>query len=586
MTHDPDEQQQPGQPVKKTPDNLKFGWHPDVPEPSEIEQNRADPSNDAEPVSFSGPSLIGDTPDSGHAYWTPSRPGELPPTIIQRKAPPTAQELLARYSKPAMMALTVAAVGSAGIVQNTLAATQSAGNADGNDSRNIQTADAEQQQLLFQLSNDAATDADAQATVAGADRTDPFIYTVEQGDWVRHIARDFGLHTMTIVWNNNLPDPDYILPGQELLILPVDGVMVEVQPGETLNSLATEFGVSTTAIINYEPNGISNPDVIQPGQVLLIPGGAPSNSSQAASTSGMSTESSNASTSGPEPASQPPPDTSGNDASDQQQEQSVEFDDSGATIVVDPGDTLAVIAERHGISVGELVELNDIEDVDELYPGDELVLPAGVEAQTAPDPEPEPQPEPEPEPDPEPQPEPEPQTAPEPEPTPEPEPEPEPTAAPQPDPTPTPEPEPSQSGPPSGIEGQLEYYANAYGVDPNLIKAVAWRESGWNQSAISSAGAIGIMQVMPGTATWIDNNLVSRSLDVRGSTADNIEAGTAYLAHRIDQFGSVEHGLAAYYMGPATVQNHGITATGRQYVDRILEIRGYIAANGGPPNWR
>jgi soluble lytic murein transglycosylase-like protein len=70
-----------------------------------------------------------------------------------------------------------------------------------------------------------------------------------------------------------------------------------------------------------------------------------------------------------------------------------------------------------------------------------------------------------------------------------------------------------------------------------------------------------------------------------GSAADNIHAGTAYLAHRINQFGSVEQGLAAYFLGPARVQN-GIPEAGWNYVNRIFEIRDYIAANGQPPNWR
>lgn len=600
--------------TRRLSDSQQFGWHPDAPTPTDYEQKTADvSSNDATPASFNGPSLLGDSPADAPAYWTPGQPGELPPTIIQRKAPPNGQELLAKYSKPAMMALTVAAVSSAGLAQNTQNTLAQANNsADTGESPHVQAADTEQQPQLFQLLGDTDEDVRTAAAGNGSDRTAPFLYTVERGDWVRHIARDFGLQTMTIVWNNNLPDPDFILPGQQLLILPVDGVMIEVQPGDTLNSVATHYGVSATAIINYEPNEITNPDMIQPGQVLIVPGGAPPAS---ATVSGSTTESgatttSNAGTATQESTSEPEPvqESAPAPQADPEpvEEQSASFNGASETVVVESGDTLAEIASRHGVSVDEMASLNGLSNVDVIQPGDELYLPDGVEAQPAPDPEPQPDPEPEPEPEPQPDPEPTPATQPVPAPEPEPEPtatpapaptatpEPEPTATPAPAPTATPEPEPTaapeppaqSSGPPSGIEAQLEYYANQYGLDPNLIKAVAWRESGWNQNAISSAGAIGVMQVMPGTATWINNNLVSRNLDVRGSTADNIEAGTAYLAHRIEQFGDVERGLAAYYMGPATVQNHGITATGRQYVDRILETRDYFAANGGPPNWR
>jgi LysM repeat protein/ethanolamine utilization microcompartment shell protein EutS len=626
MTHDSDEQQRTRQPVQPETDEQRFGWHPDVPEPTEVEQrNIENAKNDAEPVHFQGQSLIGDSPTDDPAYWTPGQPGDLPPTIIQRKAPPSTQELLARYSKPAMMALTVAAVSSAGVAQNTqgvLAQTNNTSDAD--DTGNVRSANVEQQPQLYQLANDTRTEIDVRATGNSADRTDPFIYTVEEGDWVRHIARDFGLQTMTIVWNNNLPDPDYILPGQELLILPVDGVMVEVQPGETLNSLATEYGVNTTAIINYEPNGITDPDLIQPGQVLIIPGGVPPEAPESETSVAADVSASTSTSAHTTNAAAPVPEQSSETAEapapapETEQEPEASFASVGDSVTVAPGDTIADIAQRHGVSVSELLEVNEVVDADAVYPGDQLFLPQGIAAQEAPAPEAAPEPEPEPdsqpeqqtqptpepetapEPEPAPEPTPAPQAEPEPEPTPEPAPEPtpapqpdptptpqpEPTATPQPEPTPTPEPAPSNSGVPSGIEGQLEYYANQYGLDANLVKAVAWRESGWNQGVRSSAGAIGVMQIMPGTADWINNNLVSRNLDVRGSTADNIEAGTAYLAHRIGQFGDVERGLAAYFMGPTTVQNHGITATGRQYVDRILEIRDYIAANGGPPSWR
>jgi soluble lytic murein transglycosylase-like protein len=136
---------------------------------------------------------------------------------------------------------------------------------------------------------------------------------------------------------------------------------------------------------------------------------------------------------------------------------------------------------------------------------------------------------------------------------------------------------------PAEIPSLLEYYANQYDLDPNLVKAVAWQESRWNQNTISSSGAIGVMQVMPGTADWINDNLVEEELDVRGSVADNIKAGTAYLAHRIDQFDDIELGLAAYYMGPIVVQNNGITDEGRVYVDSVLSIRDHIATYGEPP---
>ena len=90
---------------------------------------------------------------------------------------------------------------------------------------------------------------------------------------------------------------------------------------------------------------------------------------------------------------------------------------------------------------------------------------------------------------------------------------------------------------------------NRYGVSPALLAAVAKTESGFNSSAVSAAGARGLMQFMPATA---------KGLGVDTSDpASSIDGAARYLSSLTKQFGSTELALAAYNAGPGTVQRHG-----------------------------
>lgn len=106
-----------------------------------------------------------------------------------------------------------------------------------------------------------------------------------------------------------------------------------------------------------------------------------------------------------------------------------------------------------------------------------------------------------------------------------------------------------------------------YGVSPTLVKAVIRAESGYNPNAVSSKGASGLMQLMPGTARSLK---VSNSFDPK----DNVEGGVKYLRFLLDTFrGDVSLALAAYNAGLGSVAKYGgippYNET-RTYVNRVL----------------
>jgi soluble lytic murein transglycosylase-like protein len=108
--------------------------------------------------------------------------------------------------------------------------------------------------------------------------------------------------------------------------------------------------------------------------------------------------------------------------------------------------------------------------------------------------------------------------------------------------------------------------AARHGVSPKLLEAVAWRESNLDSHAVSPKGAVGTMQLMPGTAR-------AMGVDPRDPDA-NLDGGAAYLARSLQAFGGdVTLALAAYNAGPAAVKRYaGVPPfpETRAYVDAIL----------------
>lgn len=182
--------------------------------------------------------------------------------------------------------------------------------------------------------------------------------------------------------------------------------------------------------------------------------------------------------------------------------------------VVKSGDNLTVIAQRHGVGMRALARANGIDPDKPLLIGTRLKVPA---------------------------------------------------AAP-----------PPLAAPPSVVRDLISRTATAHGVDPNLARAVAWMESGFQPHVVSSAGALGVMQVTPPTWEFVETVLLGGE-QVPNTTAGNIRVGVVLLRHLLREFGGDERlALAAYYQGTKAVRKHGLFAETVTYVEAIRSLRGRV----------
>jgi soluble lytic murein transglycosylase-like protein len=189
--------------------------------------------------------------------------------------------------------------------------------------------------------------------------------------------------------------------------------------------------------------------------------------------------------------------------------------------VVQPGETLSGIAAASGISVDELAWMNGLDPAAPLIAGTPLKLPTATSTTAAP------------------------------------------TNVVEAAPNPTP-----------GFTSSSEVasIASQHGVSGSLAAAVAYQESGFNNGVVSSANARGVMQVMPGTWEWVEQNLAG-PLDPN-STQDNIRAGSLYLGQMLQDTGGDERmAVAAYYQGLGSVQQVGMLPETQKYVDNVMALK-------------
>jgi len=102
------------------------------------------------------------------------------------------------------------------------------------------------------------------------------IYKVQKGDTLLSIASEYGISLNTIRWANNIKG-EKIIPGEELVILPVSGVLHEIKTGDTIEKIAKTYSAEAEKIISY--NNL-NTNALQPGQKIIIPEGKISSSQQ------------------------------------------------------------------------------------------------------------------------------------------------------------------------------------------------------------------------------------------------------------------------------------------------------------------
>lgn len=136
---------------------------------------------------------------------------------------------------------------------------------------------------------------------------------------------------------------------------------------------------------------------------------------------------------------------------------------------------------------------------------------------------------------------------------------------------------PAPTAPQNVVRQHIQLAAARYNISSHLVDAVAWQESRYNPRARSTAGAIGVMQLMPGTA---------RQLGVRNphDVQQNVIGGTAYLREQLERFGNnVPLALAAYNAGPGAVMKYGGIPPYRETQNYVRQIMRRVSATSINP---
>lgn len=248
-----------------------------------------------------------------------------------------------------------------------------------------------------------------------------------------------------------------------------------VTPGESLWSIAKKYG--TTPKVIATANHIPNPDLVQIGEALRIPGAvAPAGTMPVVPSKAVS---------GVTPGKPPPLPTT-------------------STHVVAAGENLTIIAAHYSVSPQTLTALNGITNPNLVRVGQRLKVPVPA---------------------------------------------------------------------PTTVEALLVLYSHQFKVDPSLMKALAWQESGWQQSVVSPVGAVGVMQVMPQTTSFTSNTLLQHPVNA-ATVANNVETGVAFFAYLLKRAGGNEQlAIAGYYQGLTSVKTRGMYNDTKRYVANIEALK-------------
>jgi LysM repeat protein len=361
----------------------------------------------------------------------------------------------------------------------------------------------------------------ASATTASADET----YTVRPGDTVSHIAQRTSTTVAAIARANALADASRIRMGQVLTIPQSTGSAARavaaapaaqvrsysVVSGDTVSAIATRLGTTVAAI--RSANGLDTRAFIRIGQVLTIPTAGGNAAPSAA----------------PAPAASTPATTTVSSTTSYV----VASGDNITTIAVRLGSTVAAIRSANGldargfIRIGQVLTVPTKVTVTTALVGStfagrtySVAVVAAANANKA-------------------------------------------TLL--------------KTGVPSRaqMKAKVAGAARAMGVDPSLALAVAYQESGFDQTSVSPANAIGTMQVIPSSGDWA-SQIVGRRLNLLNPD-DNALAGVAILRSLVRSSPDLATAIAGYYQGAASVQRDGMFADTRRYVASVQTLMSRFA---------
>jgi LysM repeat protein len=123
------------------------------------------------------------------------------------------------------------------------------------------------------------------------------------------------------------------------------------------------------------------------------------------------------------------------------------------------------------------------------------------------------------------------------------------------------------------LVSSFERWAEHYGVAPDLLMAIAYQESGWQTSVVSSKGAIGVGQLLPATAEWVARDLIGLPELDPNVADDNIRMSARFLAWLIGYLGGEREAVAGYYQGPTSVTVFGLYGETAAYVANVEAAR-------------
>lgn len=125
----------------------------------------------------------------------------------------------------------------------------------------------------------------------------------------------------------------------------------------------------------------------------------------------------------------------------------------------------------------------------------------------------------------------------------------------------------------------FERWAAHYGVAPDLLMAIAYQESGWQAEVVSNKGAIGIGQLLPATASWVAEDLIGQPDLDPYDPDDNIRMSSRFLLWLTGFLGSEHQAVAGYYQGPTSVATRGLFQQTQAYVASVSSARSRFQRN-------